>query len=98
MAVDWGEFITGVSQQAISQALGVNAFATPGSLPTSGAAPGGAPTLVTVNTQTGKVTPCRRRRRRRLLTESDYNDLMRISTLPNKENVKIALAKSIGRR
>lgn len=40
---------------------------------------------------------CRRRRRRRLLTESDYNDLMRISTLPNKEGVRIALAKAIGR-
>ena len=39
----------------------------------------------------------RRRRRKRLLTESDFNDLMRISTLPNKENVKVALAKAIGR-
>ncbi len=39
-----------------------------------------------------------RRRRRRLLTESDFNDLMRIATLPNKDTVKIALAKAIGRR
>ncbi len=40
----------------------------------------------------------RRRRRRRLLTESDFNDLMRIATLPNKQNVTVALAKAIGRR
>jgi len=41
---------------------------------------------------------CKRRRRRRLLTESDFNDLMRIATLPNKQNVTVALAKAIGRR
>ena len=40
----------------------------------------------------------RRRRRRRLLTESDFNDLMRIATLPNKQNVTVALAKAVGRR
>lgn len=40
----------------------------------------------------------RRRRRRRLLTESDFNDLMRIATLPQKQNVTVALAKAIGRR
>lgn len=38
-----------------------------------------------------------RRRRRRLLTNSDFNDLMRIATLPNKDTVKIALSKAIGR-
>ena len=59
---------------------------------------GTMPQTVTVNTRTGAVTPgCKRRRRRRLLTESDFNDLMRISTLPNKENVRISLAKAIGR-
>lgn len=56
------------------------------------------PRTVTVDTVTGKVTVCRRRRRRRLLTETDFNDLMRIATLPNKDTVKIALAKAIGRR
>jgi len=40
---------------------------------------------------------CRRRRRRRLLTDGDFNDLMRIGTLPNKDIVKIALAKAVGR-
>ncbi len=52
---------------------------------------------VEIDPKTGKVK-CKRRRRRRMLTESDFNDLMRISTLPNKENVRIALAKAIGRR
>ncbi len=41
---------------------------------------------------------CKRRRRRRLLTEGDFNDLMRIGTLPNKDTVKVALAKAVGRR
>lgn len=38
-----------------------------------------------------------RRRRRKLLTECDYNDLLKIQTLKNTDNVKIALAKSLGR-
>ncbi len=54
-----------------------------------------APTTVTVNTQTGKVTACRRRRRRKLLTNGDYNDLLRIATLPNNQNVRIGLAKAV---
>jgi len=77
----------GVNQGAID-ALGFAA-------PTGGAK--AAPTMV-VNPVTGQVTrkACRRRRRR-LLTDGDFNDLMRISTLPNKDIVKIALAKAVGR-
>lgn len=36
-----------------------------------------------------------RRRRRKLLTDSDYNALLKIQTLKNTDNVKIALAKGI---
>lgn len=36
-----------------------------------------------------------RRRRRRLLTNTDFNDLLRISNLPNSKNVAIALSKAI---
>jgi len=54
----------------------------------------GRPALI--DPRTGKR--CYRRRRRRLLTEGDFNDLMRIATLPNKQNVTVALAKAIGRR
>jgi len=59
--------------------------------------PGQLPAKVTVDTRTGKVTPCKRRRRRKLLTESDFNVLLRVATLPNKENVRIVLGKAIGR-
>jgi len=52
---------------------------------------------VQINPRTGRPV-CKRRRRRRLLTESDFNDLMRIATLPNKQNVTVALAKAVGRR
>lgn len=60
---------------------------------------GTGPAVTYQRNAAGQLVPCRRRRRRRrLLTESDFNDLMRISTLPNKENVRITLAKAIGRR
>ena len=52
---------------------------------------------VQIDPRTGKPV-CRRRRRRRLLTDSDFNDLMRISTLPGNQNVRLALAKAVGRR
>ncbi len=58
---------------------------------------GPVPARVTVDTRTGKVTACKRRRRRKLLTESDFNVLLRVATLPNKENVRIVLGKAIGR-
>jgi len=60
-----------------------------------GVGPVNAP--VQINPRTGRPV-CKRRRRRRLLTESDFNDLMRIATLPNKQNVTVALAKAVGRR
>lgn len=39
----------------------------------------------------------RRRRRKRLLTESDYTDLVKIQTLSNSKNIQIGLAKALGR-
>ncbi len=62
---------------------------TPGTVTPAGSS-------VVIDPKTGKIK-CKRRRRRRLLTESDFNDLMRIATLPNKQNVTVALAKAIGR-
>lgn len=61
------------------------------------APPGMVNAPVQINPRTGRPM-CKRRRRRRLLTESDFNDLMRIATLPNKQNVTVALAKAVGRR
>ncbi len=54
----------------------------------------GRPALV--DPRTGKR--CYRRRRRVMLTEGDFNTLLRIATLPNNSNVRTALAKAIGRR
>lgn len=75
----------------------------PAPLPRTNPVVPGTPAPTTGNTnmrwnpKTGRWE-CRRRRRRRLLTDSDFNDLMRIATLPNKQNVTVALAKAIGRR
>lgn len=93
-AFDWGDF-AGAVAGGIWDPLGLGTaarqtFATP-----TGAGTPAVPRTVTVDTVTGKVTRCRRRRRRRLLTNGDFNDLLRISTLPNKDTVKIALAKAI---
>ncbi len=96
VAIDWGEIASTAIGSAFQGYFGDSAPGYGGNL-TPTAAFVGAPQTVTVNTRTGKVTPCRRRRRRKLLTESDFNVLLRISTLPNKENVRIALGKAIGR-
>lgn len=40
----------------------------------------------------------KRRRRRALLTNSDFNDVLKVSVLPNSKNVSIALMKALGRR
>lgn len=72
-------------------------FQTPYGFAPTTTIPSGAGGTFTIDPKTGKVKKCGRRRRRRLLTESDFNDLMRISTLPNKETVRVALAKAVGR-
>lgn len=77
MALDFGDIFGGVLED-IGRGL------SNGSAPTGFVAgPGGAapPARVTVDTRTGKVTPCRRRRRRRLLTSSDLNDLAALKTI-----------------
>ncbi len=73
---------------------------TPGGCPSCSSSPcvcgtiNGRPALV--DPRTGKR--CYRRRRRVMLTEGDFNTLLRIATLPNNANVRTALAKAIGRR
>jgi len=98
MAVDWGNVLGGALGTVATGLMAPSPQIPPtfGS-PTYNVATT-PPATVTVDTRTGKVTTCKRRRRRRLLTESDFNDLMRISTLPTKDTVKIALAKAVGRR
>ncbi len=77
VAIDWGDVFGGVLED-IGQGL-IGGQGATGFVPTTGV--GATPTTVTVNTQTGKVTPCRRRRRRRLLTSSDLNDLAALKTI-----------------
>lgn len=96
--MDWGTVLSGVIGGVVQDRA--NQYAA-----SSFQQPSGVPYGVPYTTRTtapaydmeGKLCIRRRRRRRRLLTDSDYNDLMRIGTLPNKEGVKIALAKAIGR-
>ena len=57
------------------------------------------PAKVTVDTRTGQVTPCRRRRRRRLLTPTDLADLASLQTLVGKgsDAMKFAVTKAVRR-
>ncbi len=56
------------------------------------------PQTVTVNTQTGKVTACKRRRRRRLLTPTDLSDLAALKTIVgNTDALKFAVTKAVRR-
>jgi len=102
MPVDWGQ-VAGQIVGGLFDPFGAGAATTnylagfaapPVGVPPAAAAVGAAP--VRIDPRTGKPV-CKRRRRRRLLTDGDFNDLMRISTLPNKDIVKIALAKAVGR-
>ncbi len=95
MSHDWGHFFRDIITPWVP---------TPGN---GSAPPGFAPNMPTVpvtlppgsgSGYTDNGVRCKRRRRRRLLTEGDFNDLMRIGTLPNKDTVKVALAKAVGRR
>ncbi len=110
--VDWGigayTAINQAGQTPIMNYLGPTGI--PGAVPTAGVPAvascscnsnpcvcgtiNGRPALV--DPRTGKR--CYRRRRRVMLTEGDFNTLLRIATLPNNANVRTALAKAIGRR
>lgn len=53
---------------------------------------------VTVNTKTGKITKCKRRRRRRLLTPTDLSDLAALKTIVgNTDALKFAVTKAVRR-
>lgn len=101
MAHDWGHVLRqgiGAIWPGGGNGMGGGmGLAAPQTLVAAPAVAPGLPTGVTIDPRTGKVV-CKRRRRRRLLTEGDFNDLMRIATLPNKDTVKVALAKAVGRR
>ncbi len=91
MATTWTEF----AQQQIGSYLG-GSFGGGGA---QGSFAGGVapPAQVTVDTRTGRVTPCRRKRRRRLLTQGDIHDLSVLAALVGKgsDAMKIAVAKAV---
>lgn len=95
MAIDWGSVVSGAIDIAQGQTLGGgSSFAGPGGL--SPVAP--LPAQVTVDTRTGKVTKCKRRRRRRLLTPTDLSDLAALQAIVGKgDALKLAVAKAVRR-
>jgi len=103
--IDWGRVIGGAvgglldpfgAGVATTDYLGTLGLAAPVTAIPGPVSRAGPASQVRIDPRTGRVV-CKRRRRRRLLTDGDFNDLMRISTLPNKDIVKIALAKAVGR-
>ena len=98
----WGDFATGVVQGVISNLTGTSSasglppgFVSPNFPMTVPATNGATGEALQVNLATGKITKCRRKRRRVMLTAGDLAVLHQISTLPNTKNVSIALAKRI---
>jgi len=75
--VDWGDILGTALGGIASNLVGPQPQLFGG----AGATASTVPTKVTVDTRTGQVTPCRRRRRRRLLTDSDLADLSALKTI-----------------
>ncbi len=101
VAIDWGDIVGGVlgdiATGIMQPAGGPLPFYTG---PTSPGMGGGIapPTTVTVDTRTGKVTRCKRRRRRRLLTPTDLSDLAALAAVVGKgDALKLAVAKAVRR-
>lgn len=99
MAIDWGgAFSAGIDLlQGQSVGGGPLGFTDTQAMAARGGSGGPVPANVTVNTKTGKVTPCRRRRRKPLLTDADFAALAKVASLPNNANVRTALAQAIRR-
>lgn len=97
VAIDWGSVVSGAIDIAQGQTLGGGVPFAPQAF--SGVAPGGAlPREITVDTVTGEVKKCKRRRRRRLLTPTDLSDLAALSAIVGKgDALKLAVAKAVRR-
>lgn len=91
VAADWGDFIQGTLQSVISGYVRGGVADVP--------SPSGVPAQVTVDTRTGAVTACRRRRRRRLVTPTDISDLAALQALVGKGSsaMNLAVAKAVRR-
>ncbi len=97
MAIDWGAAASGAIDILQGQQIGGGAPA-PAPLQLYGGIPPATPAQVTVDTRTGEVKPCRRRRRRRLLTPTDLSDLAALAAVVGKgDALKLAVAKAVRR-
>lgn len=96
MAIDWGDIFTTSIPDIVGMAG--QKFLGPEPQSYSGAPIAGTPAKVTMDTRTGKITPCRRRRRRRLLTPTDLSDLAALQAIVGKgDALKLAVAKAVRR-
>ncbi len=84
--------VTGPSPVVASLPAGGVVATSGGCCPSPG---NGQPRYMRYCVATGTYSVIRRKRRKDLLTNGDFNNLMRIASLPNKETVKIALAAAI---
>lgn len=93
VAVDWGG-LANIGIDFLQGQTGAQSFVGPSTMGT----PAPLPAQVTVDTRTGAVKPCRRRRRRRLLTPTDLSDLAALSAIVGKgDALKLAVAKAVRR-
>ncbi len=102
MAIDWGGAFSGaldlLQGQQIGGAPALPSYFQPGTAGILQADGADMPTNVQVNTRTGQVTKCRRRRRRRLLTPTDLSDLAALKTITgNNDALKMAVVKAVRR-
>lgn len=97
VATDWGAVVGGVAQILTGNNSNPSVY-TP-HFPAGFGTTNTVPAQVTVDTRTGKVTPCRRRRRRRLLTPTDLADLASLASLVGKSSdaMRFAVTKAVRR-
>ena len=96
MAIDWGAVLNAGIDAAQGQRPGGGTTYSP--LPFAAPGTTQVPAQVTVDTRTGEVKPCRRRRRRRLLTPTDLSDLAALQAIVGKgDALKLAVAKAVRR-
>jgi len=101
-AWDWGAAASGVIDILQGQSVGGGGtgYVPPANFGMSPPASGGGavPRKVTVDTVTGAISKCGRRRRRRLLTPTDINDLAALKAIVGGgQSMNLAVAKAVRR-
>lgn len=96
MAIDWGDIIGGALGGIADDLIGGTSGNTgPFPMPAPGAP---LPPVVELDTRTGQIKKCKRRRRRRLLTPTDLSDLAALATIVGKgDALKFAVTKAVRR-